>query len=162
MSIQKTLAFLLPVFQNLHIPFQITGGLAAHIYGSNRPINDIDIDVPEDRMQEIIPYFEKYIIFGPGRYRDDKWDLQLITLDYDGQEVDLGGAFQTKIFDNQNQLWINCPVNFATTEFKSFLGMNLPLINPHELIVYKKLLTGDHQKEDIIAITKYIKNHEST
>ncbi len=161
MSIQKTLEFLLPIFENLHIPFQITGGLAAHIYGSNRPINDIDIDVPEDRIENLIPFFEKYIIFGPGHYRDAKWDLQLITLDYNGQEVDIGGAFQTKIFDDTNQFWVNYPANFSTTEFKNYLGLNLPLINPQELISYKKLLTGAHQKEDIIAITKYIKTHES-
>jgi hypothetical protein len=67
-------------------------------------VNDLDIDVPEDKMEFLLPDIEQYIKFGPAVYKDEKWDSKLITLNYYDQEIDIGGAFDTKIFNEQKKL----------------------------------------------------------
>ena len=58
----------------------ISGGFAARLYGATRDLADIDIDIPEDRFAELIPQVKEYIKLGPARYKDDNWDLFLMTL----------------------------------------------------------------------------------
>ena len=42
-----TLDLIIPILEKERIFYQILGGVAASFYGSNRPINDIDIDIRE-------------------------------------------------------------------------------------------------------------------
>ena len=90
------------------IPYQITGGLAARVYGSTRNLYDIDLDVPEASMGELTRRLREHVVYGPARYKDAFWDLQLVTLDYRGFHVDLGGAYNTRIFDKVGQRCAVC------------------------------------------------------
>ena len=73
------------------IDYQITGGFAGKIFGSKRKLNDIDIDISEENFKYLIPEISEYIIYGPAHHKDVKWDLELITLNYGGQEIDIAG-----------------------------------------------------------------------
>lgn len=159
-KLESALKWIIPILQRHNMPFQISGGLAANIYGAKRPVNDIDLDVPEDKMELLLPDIKQYIMFGPARYKDEKWDLRLITLSYNGQEIDIGGAFETKIFDEQNKTWKLSPVKFETAQTHTVYGIQVPVSDPTELIEYKKLLSGEHQKVDIEAVKKYISNRQ--
>ncbi|MEK7547775.1 MAG: nucleotidyltransferase [Patescibacteria group bacterium] len=152
----NALKWIISIFQKHEVPFQITGGLAANIYGSKRPVNDIDIDVPEDKMELLLKDIERYITFGPAHCEDERWDVKLIKLNYKGQEIDISGAFEIKIFDEQNKVWIPCPAKFETAQTHTVYGIQVPIVSPQDLIEYKKLLVGKHQKEDIEAVKKYI------
>jgi len=66
------------------IPFHISGGFAANIHGSNRPLSDIEI--PYEKIFESIDYVRKFTIDGQERYKDKESDLLLMTLKYKGQE----------------------------------------------------------------------------
>lgn len=47
----NALKWIIKILNSKNIPYQISGGFAAKMYGSIRPLNDIDIDIPEDNFQ---------------------------------------------------------------------------------------------------------------
>ena len=152
------LQWIVNIFHKYQIPFQITGGLAAKAYGSTRPLNDIDIDVPEEHITEMFSDVQDYRIFGPKRYRDERWDTMLLTLKYKNQLIDIGGAYATKICDVNSGRWIPVQCNFSTAIEHSLFDIRVPVVCPTDLILYKRLLKGKHQKQDIAAIEKYLCN----
>lgn len=85
---KRALEWIVGVLRKRQIPFQISGGCAAKIYGSQRELNDIDIDIPRDCFEKIIVDVKPFLIYGPSQYKDGKWDLYLMTLNYAGQEID--------------------------------------------------------------------------
>jgi hypothetical protein len=85
------------------IPFHISGGFAANIYGSNRPL--VDIEIPDKKIFEIQNDVKKFIIYGPKRYKDKEFDLLRMTLKYKGQEIDICGINSQKLFDKKANKW---------------------------------------------------------
>ncbi|MBM3206254.1 MAG: hypothetical protein FJZ43_01365 [Candidatus Staskawiczbacteria bacterium] len=157
-KIESALKWILPILKKHKVPFQISGGFAAHIYGSKRPVNDIDIDIPEDKIDVLVPDVKEYIVYGPAQHKNNRWDLKLITLEYYGQEIDIGGAYNVKIFDDNESIWKSFPAKLEEVEFHNVYGFNLPVVEPRYLADYKKLLSGDHQKVDVKAVENYILN----
>ncbi len=134
------------------IPFQIKGGVAAQLYGSKRELGDIDISIPEDKFNEIIPGIKDYIIYGPEQYLDEEWDIKLITLTYKGQDIDIAGAFEKKNFDKTNNKLVNTPSNFSNSVYMDVYGINVPVIAKEDLLSYKKLILRDVDVFDIKAL----------
>jgi hypothetical protein len=145
--------WIIQILQNNNIPFQITGGFAARLYGANRELHDIDIDIPEEDFPKIVPLVEEYIIRGPLRYTSDKWDLQLMTLLFEGQEIDLGGAFEGKMFDKDANDWVDITCNFATAKLMDVYGLKVPVVNKEELIAYKRIVARDTDLTDVSQMT---------
>ena len=108
-------------------------------------------------METIVVDVEKYITFGPGRFKDEKWDLAIIVLNYKGQILDISGAYTTKIYDEKKKKWKRYSSKFETAQIKNVYGMKVPVMDPGDLIAYKKLLNGEHQKADINAVENYIR-----
>lgn len=155
-KLESALKWIISILNKHHVPFQIAGGFGARLYGSRRPVNDIDIDIPNENFKDILPEIREFITFGPARYRDEKWDLDLITLDYKNQLIDISGAFGAKLYNETSKNWQPYPCQFETAHLIKMFGMDLPVMNPHDLIAYKGLLNGAHQKEDILAMENYI------
>ncbi|MEI8067898.1 MAG: hypothetical protein WCG91_03050 [Candidatus Shapirobacteria bacterium] len=155
----KALHWIIDILNKNKIKYVISGGFSAYIYGSNRDLNDIDIDISENDFEKIYPEVKKYIISGPGKYKDEKWELERIDLKYFGQEIDIGGAFTQKIFDEVSLKWVHLPTNLNKFKIMNVDGIELKVMDPVELIEYKKLLNGDHQKIDIKATELFIKNN---
>lgn len=74
------LAWIADVLKSHNIPFQISGGLAAKVYGSDRPLADIDIDVPDEHLPLLADLLTDHVVWGPARYLDGEWDLMLLTV----------------------------------------------------------------------------------
>ena len=155
---ERAFHWIIGILKKHNIPFQISGGFSAKIYGSRRPVHDIDIDLPENRFKELVPEVKRYIIFGPTKYKNDAWDLYLMTLNYHGQLIDIGGALNEKVCDIRNNKWRRIPTNFKTAMEMVVFGEKVPVIHPKELIEYKSYLCR-HQVEDIKAAKKFIKTH---
>jgi hypothetical protein len=149
---EEAFRWIMAVLKKHDIPFQIAGGLAARSYGSPRQLNDFDLDVPDERLKEIVPDVRPYIVYGPSRYRDERWDLLLMTLEYKGQEIDVGGGDSIKICDARTGQWVSCPTNFSRYEQREIFGLRVPVIPREELISYKRMLMGEHQRIDIEAV----------
>lgn len=153
----RALYWIISILREEKIPFQITGGVAAHFYGATREIQDIDIDVPEQSLERIAKRTSEYIVFGPKHHKNSKWDLELLNLNYKGQEIDLGGAYFAKIFDAKTRKWKKIPAKFSTAKRKRFGKLVVPVAEPRSLIKYKTYYGDKYQKHDIEAIMSYLK-----
>lgn len=149
--LERGLRWIADILERHRVPFQLTGGLAAHAYGATRPIHDIDLDIPEDRFEEVLAEVRPYVIYGPEHYRDKVWDLMLMTLNYHGQEIDLGGAYDTRILDEKTGEWHDCRADLAATQLMTVCGVTVPVVSKRELMEYKAWLAlpGDHQERDV-------------
>ncbi|MFH1261142.1 MAG: hypothetical protein ABIJ10_03590 [Candidatus Micrarchaeota archaeon] len=155
---KKALLWIVGILKKHSVQFQISGGLAARVYGSQRPLNDIDIDIPEEKFEAILNDVKDYIIYEPSWYKDKVWDLYLMTLNYHGQEIDIGGAYKIKICDERTGKWHDFPADFSTVEMRVVFDISVPVISRKALIWYKNILAVDgqpHQKEDIGVIKKF-------
>src|SRR3989344_9170528 len=135
--------WIIDILHTHKIPFQIKGGFASRLYGVGRELADIDISIPEDRFEELHPDIKDFIESGPEQYLDEEWDIKLITLKYEGQYIDLAGAFEKKNFDKTNMKWVNTPSNFDTSVYMNVYGLNVPVIAKEDLIAYKRLIQRD-------------------
>ncbi|MCC2666423.1 MAG: hypothetical protein K0S63_339 [Gammaproteobacteria bacterium] len=142
------------IFNETKVPFQINGGLAAKIYGSNRPLFDIDFDVPEECFEKILPAFRPYLIYGPERFEDATWDIELMTAKYNDVLVDIGGAYQTKCFDKNKGIWVPCVSDLSQAVHVKIYGLKLPIASKQTLIEYKQKIARTVDLEDIAQITK--------
>jgi len=160
-KLEKALKWIIPILEKHHIQYEISGGFCAHIYGAARPVNDIDIDInpSEEKIAAMLPDIKNYLTYGPAPYKDKKWDLELkILLDYEGQLIDIASAFNVKIYDDKKQTWEDFSSKFNKSQTKTIFGIKVQVIDPIDLIEYKKLLEGEHQKVDVQAVEKYLYN----
>ena len=59
---RKALAWIVKLLNDNQIPYQISGGCAAKIYGSPRQLDDIDIDIPRSYFEHILPEVKKRVV----------------------------------------------------------------------------------------------------
>jgi len=152
----KTFLWLVSALLLRGVDFVVSGGLAAKSYGATRPLNDIDIDVANSDVTKLHPVLAKYVVFGPDRYRDDKWDLLLMSLEHEGQMVDISGGDDARIYDDDRKAWITDRTDFRDVEWREVLGLVVPVMAPKRLVAYKSLLTGEHQQKDVQAIRRFM------
>lgn len=138
------------------IQYKITGGLAARAYGVDRSLADIDIEVEEKWIASIAQWVSPYIVYGPDRYKDISWDIQLMTLMYEGQEIDIAAA-EARIYNVKTATWelsISNPSEYCTL---MIYNKNVPVETLAELITYKEKLGRLVDKEDIRQLLYYAK-----
>jgi hypothetical protein len=152
----KALEWIIEIFNRLDINYQISGGFAGKVFGSKRELHDIDIDISENNFKKILPEISKYIIYGPTRYKDAKWDLELITLNFNGQEIDISGVESMLISNKERTKWLSSHVDFSKVLEIDLNGIKLKIINPKDFVQYKKELDGEHQAEDIKVAQNYL------
>lgn len=145
---KKAFLWIVSILSIHHIPFQITGGLAAKVYSSKRKLADIDIDIPQKKFREILSETRDYIVFGPGKFKDKNWDLFLMTLNYKGQMIDICSA-NVKIFNKLTKRWILLRTNFGESEKRKIFGIVVPVIPKVSLIKYKNKLQRQVDKIDV-------------
>ncbi len=131
------LVWIIDILRKHAIPFQISGGLAAIAYGSPRSLNDIDIDIPDARIPDIVEDVAGHCPYPLEHYKDADWDLQLMTLDYFGQAIDISGAQGAKVFDKREEHWVAVASDPTTAIELEVLGMRAPVMNPKSFIAYK-------------------------
>lgn len=152
-NIEAALEWIVKILEERKMPFQIDGGLAAKIYGSDRPLADIDIIVHNKDIELLALILKDYIKFGPEKFHDDNWDLLLLmTLEYMDQLIDISGAEEAKIFDKNTSDWVAIETDFDKPEIRELFGMHLPVIPKEQLVREKSKLLRPVDIEDIKAI----------
>ncbi|MEK7608219.1 MAG: hypothetical protein AAB495_01440 [Patescibacteria group bacterium] len=162
-KIISALRWIVGVLTKHQIPYRIGGGFAAHIYGSNRPINDIDISLPGKYFSIIVPEVSGYITEGPKHYSNEKWICDTLSLNYHGQEIDMTDIDTLRMSNKEKTEWFRTKDRYR--KFPNLVldvnGIDVSLIDPRDLAAYKKELDGDHQLVDVEAVEKYVAEKEA-
>ncbi|OHA81468.1 MAG: hypothetical protein A2675_03280 [Candidatus Yonathbacteria bacterium RIFCSPHIGHO2_01_FULL_51_10] len=154
----NALRWIVEILTKNEIPYRIGGGFAAHIYGSTRSINDIDVSLSGKYFSAIIPEVSNYITAGPKHYSNEKWDCDTLSLDYNGQEIDITDVDTLRMSNKEEIEWVQVKDTYRRFPgiMMSIEGVNVSLMDPRDLVAYKKHLGGDHQLVDIESVEKYI------
>ncbi|MFA6432351.1 MAG: hypothetical protein WCV82_00835 [Candidatus Paceibacterota bacterium] len=154
----KGLHWIVDILDKNHVPYRIGGGFAAHVYGSKRPVNDIDISLSGQYFPVIVAEVSSYITVGPKHYSNAKWDCDTLSVDYHGQEMDMTDIDTLRMSNKEQTEWFQTKDKYR--KFPNLVvnvdGIDVSLIDPRDLVAYKKHLDGEHQLVDIAAVEKYI------
>jgi hypothetical protein len=162
---QKTISALLwivTIFDKHNIPYRVGGGLAAHLYGSERPINDIDISLSGTYFPTILVEVGDYLISGPKHSSNEKWDCDTLSLNYHGQEIDISDIDTLRMSNKERTEWLVTKDHFRKfpTVPIEVEGKIVQIIDPRDLMAYKEHLTDrEYQISDIEAVRKYVATH---
>lgn len=135
------------ILKDNDIKFQISGGLAAIVYGAKRPLYDIDIDVYKKDVFKIQELFKEYISEDFYHLQDENFDIWLLTLKIDGVSVDISQA-EDFYFGSANSKKVLMSPDVSKSVFTDFDGIKIPVENKDELIKYKKLLARETDLAD--------------
>src|SRR3989338_5844801 len=114
--------WIISILQKHKLPYRISGGFAARIYGSKRKLSGIDIDTIDMALNKVLPDVQKYALHNPNRYKGREWDCYYLGLRYKGQEIGLMGVNHAKIVDKTKQKWIRYKVDFSKVSKKKVYG----------------------------------------
>ena len=151
--------WIIDILERHNITYRISGGFAARVYGVDRELADIDIEVADADIPKIVDDTKPYIVFGPANYKDKNWDLELMTLNYEGQEIDIAGI-KAKIFNSEIKQWEPCSDNLESVEIKEVFGRKVPIESMDSLITYKTKVGREVDLEDIKQL-KRLQREES-
>lgn len=150
---RKAFAWVVGLLRKNRIRFRVSGGLAARIYGSRRPLKDIDIEVQDTDVWRILPCVKNQIIFGPKRYVDKSFDLLLLTLRRGGQEIDIFGCESQRLFCKESKKWVRSPTGVSCAVRKKAFGLVVPVITKKALVGYKGIIGRRVDVRDLKALT---------
>ena len=160
----NALHFIVDIFNKHKIPYRIGGGFAAHIYGSTREVNDIDISLSGKYFDLIIPEVKDYLKSGVKYYSGEKWDCSYLSVTYHNQKIDITDIDTLRMSNKDQTEWFQTRDKYC--KFPNIIkivdGIEVSLIDPRDLVAYKKELADkDHQYQldDIDAVKKYIISH---
>jgi hypothetical protein len=152
---KKAFLWMIDILERHKILYRISGGLAARAHGVDRELADIDIEVAEKDIFSIVEDVKPYIVFGPARNTDNSWDLQLLTLSYEGQDIDISGV-EAKYFNRENKQWENCLGDLRSNNIVEIYGKNVPVESIESLIAYKTKLAREVDLEDVRQLNKIV------
>ena len=150
---EKAFLWIMDILERNKITYKISGGFAARTYGVKRELADIDIEVSDKDISIIASETKPYIKFGPARYKDDNWDLELCTLVYEDQEIDIAGA-EAKIFNQETKEWENSFSNLSNVNLVNVYGKTVRVETLNSLVSYKSKLARDVDLEDVKQLLK--------
>jgi hypothetical protein len=156
--IGRALNFIIPLLESNSIPYQITGGFAVYLYGGTRDINDIDIDLPGGDIKKILPDIAPFIIEGPERYKDFTWDIDIVTIEYHGQLIDLTFAEEAYIVNHRVGKREPLLMNFDLVIKIDAFGYQLSVQRPEDLIEYKSKMVYEEPKHlgDVQVVREFL------
>jgi hypothetical protein len=155
---KEALNWIIAILRKNKIKFELTGGFASRIYGSKRPLADIDIEVSDKAVLNLKDIVKKYIIYGPKEYKDKNFDLQLMTLKYKGQIIDICGKDSEKIFDKNKNKWVEEKTDLRKAKKKKIKNLIIPVVPLKDLIHYKKELSRNVDKKDVKELSPKLKS----
>ncbi len=150
---KKAFLWIIDILEENKIVYKISGGFVARIYGVNRELADIDIEVSEKDIPTIARETKPYIKFGPERYKDENWDLELLTLEYEGQEIDIACA-EANIFNQEKKEWEKTISNLRDADMTEVYGKVVPIEKMDTLINYKIKLGREVDIEDVKQLSE--------
>lgn len=138
----------------LGIPFQVAGGLAALAHGVERELHDIDLYVPGGALDRLIPRVQDHHSHGPLRYLDQHWDCYFLEVHRAGEEIELAEAPKTRYRKDPDSPWHEAEVDFDAPVHREVFGVKVPVMPVEVLVRYKRRLDRPVDREDVEALTR--------
>jgi len=156
----KALKWIAEILSENNIPYRLGGGMATFIYGSGRKINDIDISVSGQYFSRLMPLVEGYVMVAPKHYLDEKWDCTTLSLNYNGQDIDLTDVDTLLMKSSDGNVWLKNKEIYQKwpNVIKEIDGIPVTLMHPKVLWEYKQHLGGKHQEFDRNYLEKLIES----
>ena len=151
---REAFTWIIKILRKSKIPYWITGGFAARIYGSKRPLADIDIEVHDKDIDRITPLVKKYILRGPLNYKDSQYDIYALFIEYHGQKIDVCGTDSQRLFNKKIKKWEKENRNLRKAIKKKIYGLLVSVVPLKDLINYKKRMSRRVDIEDVKQLTK--------
>lgn len=151
-TIRRALEWVAGMLDELGIPFQVAGGLAAIAHGSDRPLHDIDIYVPRGTLDAIRSRVEEHGSPAPRRVRSEHWDCFFMEVRHAGVEIELAEAGRTRYRAGTGRPWYAAEVDFDRSVRREVFGMEVPVMPVEDLVRYKRRLGRPVDLEDLAHI----------
>ena len=151
---KRALVFLAQTLERNEVDFQVTGGLAAIMYGAKRPLYDIDIDICKKDVAKVREVFKEFIIvdWNNELEDDDVFDLWMMTLEIGGVSIDISQVEEGRVRVLGGE-WVDLPQELEF-ERMPFEGLGFPVQKKEALVAYKKVIARDTDLVDIQQITE--------
>ena len=157
----KALQQVIPLLEACKFRWVITGGFACYVYGVDRDITDIDIDIDTSKddskfkslLQSLEPHTTQPLI----HYVDQNLDNYNVEATFDGVIVDICPMAELKMFNKASESYEFCyPSGFPDIEIRSFEGLDLPLLAKQWIIKDKEQLVWQRESDlqDIEGLKK--------
>lgn len=149
---KQTIRFIADILRNHNIPFQLTGGIAAIIYGADRSTPDIDIDINRKDIPTVRRLFKEHIIEDLHHLIDDGFDLWVLTMVIDGMSVDISQAEESYCIKASGAK-VRMDARIAHAKLCAIDGYRVPVQDKEELIAYKKITGRDIDLVDVEQVS---------
>lgn len=157
------LGFIIPILEKFNFRWVITSGFACYVYGVDRILTDIDIDIDISKdsaeFQQFLKEVEPCISQPLENFVDANYDNYNFELTYQGQIIDICSMAELKIFDQAQGVYLSFYKNgFPPVEMVEFEGFTLPLLSKRAVIANKEILTDkdEWQERDIRELRKLL------
>lgn len=157
------LAFITPIITKYGFKWVITGGFACYVYGVDRLLTDIDIDIEtsreSDAFKHLLEELNPYITQPLENFIDKNYNNFNFEATYNGQIIDICPMSELKIFDKTTNMFTDFYNDgFPPIETVNFEGFDLPLLSKEEVIKNKEMLTkkDEWQQRDIDGLRKIL------
>ena len=158
----KALNFIVPILEKFKFRWVITGGFAAYVYGVDRPLTDIDVDVDtsakDPAFQKFLEQVKPYTTQPLKHFVDGHYDNYNMELTVQGIVLDICPMAEMNVVDKQTGKaeWFYKD-GFPETERVDFKGVELPLLSKALLIKNKEqLLRDEFDQRDIDGLQKLV------
>lgn len=149
MSIAVALRWIVSLFEEHGVPYQLVGGAAARAYGATRPIVDLDFYVPADGLARIRPTLEPFLTRGPLEHKDEDWWLTFARLVYARTPIELGVAEGARFRDHTRGTWEDADIDFEAGVRMKLNGVELDVMPRARLVSYKRKLGREVDRRDL-------------
>jgi hypothetical protein len=160
---QAALAYIVTILEKYGFRWVITGGFACYVYGIDRLLTDIDIDIEVSKdtasfkafYGEVAPYITQPL----EHFVDTNYDNYNFELTYQGQVIDMCPMDDLKLFNKSSQRYESFyGGQFPEVEIVEFEGFELPLLSKQLVIKNKESLTekDEWQQRDIDQLRKLL------
>ena len=165
---KAALGFIIPLLEKYNFKWVITGGFACYVYGVDRLLTDIDIDIATSKdstefkqfMQDVHEHITQPLI----NYVDANYNNYNFELTYHAQIIDICPMDELLIYNPASGRYVPFYIEgFPPIETVMFEGYKLPLLSKRAIIANKEALTAKDkwQQRDIDALRKIAIDSES-
>jgi len=155
------LKYIIPILEKYNFRWVITGGFACYVYGVDRPITDIDVDISTSKdSSEFNKFIEKvrpYQTQALEHFVDQNYGNYNMELTYEGQVLDICPMAEMNVFDQAQGKYVNFyEEGLPDIELVKFCDIELPLLSKELIIKNKEMLVWkrDSDLKDIEGLKK--------